>query len=151
METVADPDIQAYFERSRGGTGLRVVPLEGAAAKVRDALAHNETVALVADRALSGSGARVELFGAPTRLPAGPALLALESKAPTWVVAARRAGAQYPTRIERLDVPRNGTPKERVAELMTAQVRTFERVIADAPEQWWTLFFPIWDDIRGER
>jgi len=151
METVADPDIQAYFERSRGGTGLRVVPLEGAAAKVRDALAHNETVALVADRALSGSGARVALFGAPTRLPAGPALLALESKAPTWVVAARRLGAQYPTRIERLDVPRNGTPKERVAELMTAQVRTFERVIADAPEQWWTLFFPIWDDIRGER
>jgi hypothetical protein len=29
------------------------------------------------------------------------------------------------------------------------QVAAFERVIADAPEQWWTLFFPIWDDIPG--
>ena len=31
---------------------------------------------------------------------------------------------------------------------MANQIEIFERVIADAPEQWWTLFFPIWDDIR---
>ena len=150
METVADPDIQKYFERSRGGTGLKVIPLEGAAAKVRAALANRETVALVADRPLSGSGARVELFGAPARLPAGPAVLALESRAPTWVVATRRAGASYPTRIEKLELPAIGTPKERMAGFLANQVSIFERVIADAPEQWWTLFFQIWDDIPAD-
>lgn len=147
METVADPDIQAYFERSRGGTGLTVVPIEGAAVKVRAALARKETVALVADRALSGNGARVQLFGAPARLPAGPAVLAVETGAPTWIVATRRAGAQYRTRIEPLEIVRTGTPKERINAFVTAEVGAFERVIADAPEQWWTLFFQIWDDI----
>ncbi len=147
METVADPDIQSYFERTRGSTGIKVVPLEGAAAKIRAALANNETVALVADRALSGSGARVELFGAPARLPVGPAVLALETGAPTWIVAARRAGARYLTRIERLELPPTGTPRERLAAFVAAQVTGFERVIADAPEQWWTLFFQIWDDL----
>ncbi len=146
METVSDPDIQGYFERSRGSTGLTVVPLRGAAAKVRAALARNEAVALVADRALSGSGARVEFFGAQARLPAGPAVLALETGAPAWVVATRRAGAQYRTRIERLELPSDGTPRERLAAFMDAQVAAFERIVADAPEQWWTLFFPIWDE-----
>jgi KDO2-lipid IV(A) lauroyltransferase len=150
METVSDPDIQSYFERTRGGTGLKVVPLEGAAAAVRGALARNETVALVADRALRGSGARVEVFGAPTRLPAGPAVLALETGAPTWVVATRRAGSAYKTRLERLAVPTSGTPKERINAFAAAQVAAFERVVADAPEQWWTVFFQIWDDIPAQ-
>jgi KDO2-lipid IV(A) lauroyltransferase len=149
METVADPDVQAYFERTRGSTGLTIVPLQGAAAKARAALARNETVALVADRALSGSGARVTLFGAPARLPAGPAVLALETGAPTWVVATRRAGAHFRTRLERIELAATGTNKERLGSFVSAQVGAFERVIADAPEQWWTLFFPIWDDITG--
>ena len=147
METVADPDIQSYFEHSRGSSGITVIPLSGAAAKVRAALAANQTVALVADRALSGTGARVDLFGAPARLPAGPAVLAFETGAPTWVVATRRAGARYATRIERLDMPASGTARERLSGFVTAQVAAIERVIADAPEQWWTLFFQIWDDI----
>ena len=151
METVADPEIQTYFERTRGGTGLTVVPLEGAAAKVRSALARGETVALVADRALSGNGARVELFGAPARLPVGPAVLALETGAPAWVVATRRAGARYPTRIERLEVPQTGTTREKLAAFVAQEVSAFERIIADAPEQWWTLFFPIWDDMPEGR
>jgi lauroyl/myristoyl acyltransferase len=150
METVADPDIQSYFERSRGSTGLKVVPLEGAGTKARAALARNETVALVADRPLSGSGTRVTLFGAPARLPAGPGVLALETGAPTWVVAARRAGAQYRTRIERVTMPETGSAKARITGFVDAQVEAFERVIADAPEQWWTLFFQIWDDIPAK-
>jgi len=149
METVSDPHIQSYFERVRGGTGLTLVPLEGAAAKVRAALSDNETVALVADRALSGNGARVELFGAPARLPVGPAVLALETGAPTWVVATRRVGRSYRTRLVRLEMPQIGKPRERLSAFLEAEVAAFESVIADAPEQWWTLFFPIWDDISA--
>ena len=25
----------------------------------------------------------------------------------------------------------------------------FERIIADAPEQWWAVFFPIWPDLEA--
>jgi hypothetical protein len=34
---------------------------------------------------------------------------------------------------------------------MANQIKIFERVIADAPEQWWTLFFQIWDDIPAHQ
>src|SRR5205823_1351259 len=91
----------------------------------------------------------VELFGAPARLPIGAAVLALETGAPTWVVATRRAGARYRTRIVGLTVPDTGTQREKLASLIAQQVAAFERVVADGPEQWWTLFFPIWEDIDG--
>jgi len=147
METVADPDLQAYFERSRGATGLRVVPVRGAGRILAQRLAAGEAVAVVADRVVAGSGARVELFGAPARLPLGPAVLAVESGAPAWVVAIRRVGwGQYRARLEQIEVPAEGPRRERLAAFLVGQARAFERAVAQAPEQWWTLFFPIWED-----
>ena len=152
METVNDPDMQAYFERTREGTGLRMIPLAGAAQRLRETLERGETAALVADRALAGSGARVELFGAPTRLPLGPAVLALETHAPVWLVAARRApNGVYRARLERLELPAEGSPRQRLSGFLAAEARAMERAVADAPEQWWTAFFPVWDDIPGDR
>jgi KDO2-lipid IV(A) lauroyltransferase len=152
METIADPQLQAYFERTRGRTGINVVPLEGAAAELRGALGRGETVALVADRPVGGSGTAVELFGAPARLPAGPAVLALESDAPVWVIATRRSGwGEYRSRFERLEMLDGDSRRERLAAFMSAEARAFERAVADAPEQWWTVFFPIWDQPRTAR
>jgi phosphatidylinositol dimannoside acyltransferase len=151
METVADPDVQAYLLRSRSSTGLRIIPTLGAGRELARCLAAGRPVAIVADRAVSGVGTRVTLFGAPARLPVGPAVLALQSGAPVFVVAARRTGwGDYRARIERLEVPASGTRRQRMAGFMEAQARLFERVVADAPEQWWTLFFPIWDAVDGE-
>jgi phosphatidylinositol dimannoside acyltransferase len=151
METVADPDVQAYLLRSRSSTGLRIIPTLGAGRELARCLAAGRPVAIVADRAVSGVGTRVTLFGAPARLPVGPAVLALQSGAPVFVVAARRTGwGDYRARIERLEVPSGGTRRQRLASFMDAQARLFERVVADAPEQWWTLFFPIWDAVDGE-
>ena len=31
---------------------------------------------------------------------------------------------------------------------MTALAASFERLIEDAPEQWWAVFFPIWPDLE---
>jgi hypothetical protein len=28
--------------------------------------------------------------------------------------------------------------------------RAFEEMIADAPDQWWAVFFPIWEDVEAE-
>ena len=154
METIGDPGLQAYFERARGGTGMNVIPTHGAAAELRAALERDEIVALVADRPVGGVGSAVELFGAPARLPAGPALLSEESGAPAWLVVTRRVGwGDYRARIERI-VP--ATPaqsatesrRDRLSAFLDAEARAFERAIADAPEQWWTVFFPIWPDIR---
>ena len=150
METIADPDLQAYFEHSRRQTGLNVIPAERAATELRASLGRGEAVGLVADRPIGGAGTQVQLFGAPARLPVGPAALALESGGSAWVIATRRAGPnQYRARIEQITVPSDGTRRQRMAGFLAAEARAFERAVADAPEQWWTVFFPIWDDIRA--
>ncbi|MEP7159153.1 MAG: lysophospholipid acyltransferase family protein [Chloroflexota bacterium] len=145
METIGDPALQAYFERARSETGMNVIPVAGAASALRNALERTETVALVADRPIGGSGISVELFGAPARLPAGPAVLALESGAPAWLIVTRRVGwSEYRSRLERIEAPAGDSRRERLAAFMAAEARAFERAVADAPEQWWTVFFPIW-------
>jgi len=152
METIGDPGLQQYFERARAQTGMNVIPVEGAASELRAALRRTETVALVADRPVGGVGTTVELFGAPARLPAGPAVLADETGAPAWLIVTRRSGwGDYRSRIERIETA-PGTPtetrRERLSAFLEAEARAFERAVADAPEQWWTVFFPIWQDIR---
>jgi lauroyl/myristoyl acyltransferase len=148
METVADPDLQEYLVRSRGATGLRVIPLEGAARELVDALRRQEVVAVVADRAVGGKGVRVDLFGAPARLPLGPAVLAVDSGTQAWLVASRRVGpGQYRGHLELIAMEPEGTHRDRVTAFLAAEARAFERAVAAAPEQWWTVFFPIWPDI----
>ncbi len=145
METIDDPHLQRYFQESRSRTGFSVIPLAGAATTLRSELAAGRAVGLVADRPVGGSGISVELFGSAARLPAGPAVLAIESGAPAWVVATRRVGyGDYRARLERIDVPDGGSRRDRVNTFLAAQARAFERAVADAPEQWWTVFFPIW-------
>lgn len=151
METIGDAGLQGYFERARGNTGMNVIPTAGAATELRAALERDEIVALVADRAVGGVGSAVELFGAAARLPAGPALLSDETGAPAWLIVTRRVGwSDYRTRIEQI-VPRakaTDSRRDRLSAFLDAEARAFERAIADAPEQWWTAFFPIWPDIK---
>ena len=74
-------------------------------------------------------------------------MLALESAAPAWAVATRRLGpGDYRGQLERIEMPPDGTRRERLAGFLANQARAFEKLIAAAPEQWWALFFPIWED-----
>jgi KDO2-lipid IV(A) lauroyltransferase len=146
METVANPALARYFQQTRSDLGLRPVPAAGAVPELRAALRRGEGVGLVADRVVIGQGARVGLFGAPARLPAGPAVLAVESGAPLYLLALRRDGlGRWAGRVERVRAPREGRHRERVQATLDAQARAFERFVADSPEQWWTVFFPIWE------
>jgi len=82
------------------------------------------------------------------RLPAGPAVLAVETGAPLYVLGCLRDGAgDWEGYIERIEVPASGSRHERVRVTLDRQVAAFEGLIARAPEQWWTLLFRIWEDI----
>ena len=152
METVDDDDLQAFFVRTRGAAGVRIVGLREARRELLEALRQGISVGLVGDRDLTGGGLPVELFGAPADLPLGPALLAVESGAPLYVVGVRRiATGRYRGRLEAVPVPADGTRRERVAATMTGLAAAFERVVAFAPEQWWAVFFPIWPDLEAAR
>lgn len=150
METVGDAALQDYFVRTRGAAGVRIVGLREARRELLAALRSGTSVGLVGDRDLTGGGLPVTLFGAPATLPLGPAILAVESGAPLYVVGVRRTGiARYRGRLDHVAVPAEGSRRERVTAAMTGLAAAFERVIAVAPEQWWAVFFPIWPDLEA--
>ncbi len=76
----------AYRER----LGFEVVPSSGGERSpfdvLRDRLLGNGVVCLMADRDLTRNGVQVDFFGEPSRLPAGPARLALATGAPLFPV-----------------------------------------------------------------
>ena len=152
VETVDDPDLQAWFLRTRGAAGVRIVGLREARRELLTALRDGTSVGLVGDRDLTGGGLPVPLFGAPANLPLGPAMLAVESGAPRYVTGVRRTGIErYRGRLEAVRVPAEGSRRERVNATMTGLAAAFERVVAAAPEQWWAVFFPIWPDLEAQR
>lgn len=150
METLDDPALQAWFVRTRGAAGVRIVGLREARRELLTALREGIPVGLVGDRDLTGGGVSVTLFGASATLPLGPAMLAVESGAPLYVTGVRRSGnGRYRGRLEAIEVPTEGTRRERVIATTGALARAFERIVADAPEQWWAVFFPIWPDLES--
>ena len=147
METLADPRLQDWFVRTRAASGLRIVGLREARRELQKALRDGTSVGLVGDRDLTGGGMPTDLFGAPAQLPLGPAMLAVESGAPVYVVGARRSGVgRYRGRIMPVPVPADGSRRERVTATMAAIAEAFEHIVEDAPEQWWAVLFPIWPD-----
>ena len=150
METIDDAGLQAYFERTRGVAGIRLVGLREARRELTDALRNGIPVGLVGDRDLTGGGRPVPLFGAPAILPMGPAMLAVETGVPTYGMTVRRAAkGRYRGKLIPIEVPAEGTRRERVTMTMTHLAAAFEELIADAPDQWWAIFFPIWPDLEA--
>jgi lauroyl/myristoyl acyltransferase len=147
MEQVGNLVLRDYFRRTRGRLGMDLLPVRGSAPVLRERILRGEAAALVADRVIGGVGTRVDLFGAPARLPSGPSVLAVETGGPMYVLAVHRRGpGEWAGRLERIAVPATGTRRERTTATLQAQARTFERFIAEAPEQWWTLLFRIWEE-----
>ncbi len=151
MEAVGDPELQRWFVRTRGALGVRIVGLREARRELLAVLRAGESVGIVADRDISGGGMDVEVFGHPAPLPIGPALLAVESGAPIYLAAVRRDGpGRYRARLSRIDVPHDGTRRERVEATVRRLGAAFEIAIADAPEQWWAVFHPFWPDLAAD-
>jgi lauroyl/myristoyl acyltransferase len=148
MEQLGNPILAEYFQRTRGAIGFDLIPIRDASAELRARIQRGEGAALVADRPIGGAGTSAELFGWPCRLPAGPSVLAVETGAPLYVLAVLREGlGAWVGHIERIDVPTSGARHERVRTTLDREARAFERLIAHAPEQWWTLLFRIWEDV----
>jgi phosphatidylinositol dimannoside acyltransferase len=149
METIANARVQRYIFSTRDTIGIRIVTLEAAGVELLAALRRNEAVGLVADRDLTGGGIEVEMFGAMTKIPAGPVLLAAETGAPTYMSAVRRVGpGRYRGRVRQLPPPAGANRRERSRAMAREEARLFEQFIIDAPEQWLALFHPIWPDLE---
>jgi KDO2-lipid IV(A) lauroyltransferase len=134
------------FLSYRQAMGMEVLPLDGRVlGTLAQRLRQGALVALVADRDLSRSGIDVNFFGGPSRMPAGPALLALKTHAPliTAFVSYTESGINID--FNEVAIPTIGTDEEKVIEIVQKMADQFSDGISKHPHDWHMLQ-RIWTD-----
>ncbi|MBV1850342.1 phosphatidylinositol mannoside acyltransferase [Catellatospora tritici] len=133
------------FLEFREGLGMSIIPTTGGNGSPVDLLAERlgqaHIVPLLADRDLSARGVEVEFFGGRTRMPAGPALLALRTGAPLFLVDMwYEPDAPCGRVVGPLPLPDPGAPLDTRVRLLTQQVADgLARGIAANPADWHML------------
>jgi KDO2-lipid IV(A) lauroyltransferase len=129
--------------RYRESIGMEVLPLTGGTgtfAGLMRRLKSGGMVCLVAERDLTDSGVPVEFFGETTKIPAGPAALALATGAALCPVTLWYGeGVQYAKVWPELEVPAEGSKQQKTAQLCQRVADTFAEGIAAHPADWHML------------
>ncbi|MGR6917000.1 phosphatidylinositol mannoside acyltransferase [[Actinomadura] parvosata] len=137
----------------REGLGMEVLPLTGGdghnfgtlASRVRK----GGVVCLPAERDLTKSGIEVTFFGATTKYPAGPPLLAVQTGAALLPATVYFVGDDWGIHIHpELPVPAEGTRQEKVAAVAQGLADVFEKGISEHPEDWHMLQRLWLDDLE---
>ncbi len=134
------------FLSYRQAMGMEVLPLDGRVlGTLEQRLRQGALVALIADRDLSRSGIAVTFFGAPSRMPPGPAILALKTDAPliTAFVSYTETGIHID--FNQVSLPTSGSDEEKISHIVQDMAQQFEVGIAAHPEDWHMLQ-RIWTD-----
>jgi KDO2-lipid IV(A) lauroyltransferase len=134
------------FLSYRQAMGMEVLPLDGRVlGTLEQRLRQGALVALVADRDLSRSGIAVTFFGAPSRMPPGPAILALKTDAPliTAFVSYTETGIHID--FNEVSLPTSGSDEEKISHIVQDMAQQFEVGITAHPEDWHMLQ-RIWTD-----
>jgi len=147
VEPVEPPELLGVMQRVRGSHGLRYATLSPTLfGELTATLRRNELVFLVVDRDLGGTGILVELFGRGTRIPTGPALLALRTGAPivpTYV--SRRPDGRLDGVIGKaLQVHWTGDRRADLTAITRLVTGRLEYHIGRYPEQW-TVLQRVWE------
>lgn len=145
VESLEPPEVFEWFVELRESYDVEVVPLgPKAGAAVAAALARNRIVTLLADRNIGGNGVDVELFGQPTQIPMGPALLALRAGVPILPTAVYFRDHDRMCVIDPgISAVRTGPLRDDVKRISAELATALEKLIRHAPEQWHVLE-PVW-------
>lgn len=129
----------AYRER----LGMKILPLTGGERPPLDVLAEHLgkgwVVPLLGDRDLSRSGVEVTFFDGRTRMPAGPAILAIRTGAPLYAVDLWFDEKRTMARMRKIVPPVDGPLDERVKTTTQLLADAYAAGIADHPQDWHML------------
>lgn len=131
------------FVEYRAGLGFEVLPLSGGARPplevLRERLRDGKNICLLADRDLSRTGVQVQFFGAPTRMPGGPALLAATTGAALVPASPYFVDDGWAVHFSpAIPVPA-GRLRDQVPAVTQAMADNFARDIAAHPADWHML------------
>jgi phosphatidylinositol dimannoside acyltransferase len=151
VEEIEPRELFDFLASRRGGASVELVPLSRARQALGARLRAGGTVGIIGDRDLSGDGQPVTMFGHPTTVPLGPAVLAVTHRAALVVGRCLRVGPdRFHAEGELIPVPSTGNLRADATALATRMAERFERDIGETPEQWWGAFQPFWPDLRPE-
>jgi KDO2-lipid IV(A) lauroyltransferase len=131
---------------SRTQHGVTLAPRDRSLRPLFQALRRNECVVMLSDVAHEGIQTMdVDFFGRPAPFPMGPARLAQRTGAPILVVTSvRQDDGTYLIAAGEPLVPDDSHPPEEEIARLTAEVACgFERIIRNAPDQWYP-FGRVW-------
>jgi lauroyl/myristoyl acyltransferase len=151
-EAIGVARISAEIFAARSARGLKLIPMERAATGIIRSLRRNEFLAILIDRPLTEGGVEVEFFGATTRVPEGPARLALRTGAKLVPVGLLRVSPRDDRILAILDFsvepPATGDREADVRLLTQALMTSHERIIRRYPAQWY-MFRRMWPAASG--
>lgn len=134
------------FLAYREAMGMEVLALDSrSTAILARRLREGALAALVADRDLSQKGVTVNFFGGQARMPAGPAVLAINTGAPLVTAYVSYTVNGIHINFELVEVAEAGNQAERVQATVQKCADNFAKGIADHPEDWHMLQ-RIWID-----
>jgi lauroyl/myristoyl acyltransferase len=150
-ERLKPESLYRRFIEYREGLGFEVIPLSGGEQPpfplLSQRLRDNKVVCLMAERDLTRSGVQVDFFGEATRMPAGPAKLAIATGAALLPVHCWYDGDDCRVRF----YPPFDCSSGDVAVVTQALADVFARNIAEHPADWHMLQ-PQWlADLSDER
>jgi phosphatidylinositol dimannoside acyltransferase len=142
------------FVEFRESLGMEVIPLSGGDSAPYRTLVRRlragGTLCLLGDRDLTASGIEVDFFGAPARMPAGPAALAHDTGATLLPVTLWFREGNYWTLWvhDEVPAPAEGARLEKIAAMTQSVASVFEASIAEHPEDWHMLQRVWVDDLE---
>ena len=134
------------FVAYREAMGMEVLALDSRSiGTLARRLREGGLVALVADRDLSKTGVAVNFFDGTARMPAGPAILAINTGVPLLTAYVSYTATGIHIDFQSIAVSDSGTQQERVQETVQRCADNFAKGIAEHPEDWHMLQ-RIWVD-----
>ncbi len=144
---IATSEFQRSVNRARGGAGLQLISTDSALGIFRF-LREGKVLGILADRAVTGVGEKVEFFGREALLPSAAVVLSLRTGAPLVPSFAGRSDGVLTASFEPpLEIPSTGDRDADVREGVQRFARVLERYVRRAPEQW-TVFEDFWHGPR---
>jgi KDO2-lipid IV(A) lauroyltransferase len=150
-ERLKPESLYRRFIAYRESLGFEMLPLTGGDRSPFDVLAErlrdNRVVCLMAERDLTRTGVQVDFFGEPTRMPAGPAKLAIETGAALLPIHSWYRPDNMVTHV----YPQLDTSSGDVTAVTQNMADRFARSIAAHPADW-HMMQPQWlADLSDER
>lgn len=138
--------VREKWRRSRGIKSLTVGDSITAAKNIADALAKNEIVAMLGDRATKTNRMRIKFFGKETYFPTGAIILSLLTGAPIvpGFVLYKGKGKYYGVAEEPIYTKDTGNRERDIKETLKKIIKVFEKYIRTYPDQWYN-FYPFWE------